>query len=179
MIRIPRLPEPGEQGPVWDTRTLTPPSFRAGSSIDVEGGSTAPKNMPQQIQLATQMLQQTFGNDPDVDQKALKRRAFELFGMTIRRRSWCLGAAAEPGHPVKYGQSGFYWAQSLEKIAALDPSRAQPDPTQALKTSADMVKTGAQMAHDQSKAETQHQHDLAKAELQAKQKPQKPAPKRR
>jgi hypothetical protein len=80
-LKIPRLPEPGETGPVWDTRILTPPELMGRFAIDVEGGSTAPKNMPQQIQLAQTMLQSFQGN-AQVDQTALLVRVLELFGMT-------------------------------------------------------------------------------------------------
>jgi hypothetical protein len=105
--------------------------------------------------------------------------AVDAAGHAFLAAAQACAVSEDPDACVKYSQAGFYWAQAIEKIAALDPSRAQPDPTQQLKTQADMVKTGAQMAHDQSKAEMQHQHDLAKAELQAKAKPEKPAPKRR
>jgi hypothetical protein len=63
MLKIPRLPEPGETGPVWDTKLLTPPELEGRFVIEVEGGSTAPKNIPQQVQVA-QQLQQMFANDP-------------------------------------------------------------------------------------------------------------------
>jgi hypothetical protein len=48
--------------------------------IEIEGGSTAPKNLPQLIQQA-QGMQQMFGNDPDIDQRQLKRRMLELSGV--------------------------------------------------------------------------------------------------
>jgi hypothetical protein len=80
-MMVPHVPKPGEMGPVYCRVQVTPPELMGQFAIEVEGGSLAPKNMPQQVQLATQMLQ-VLGQDPDFDTKAIKLRAAELFGFS-------------------------------------------------------------------------------------------------
>jgi hypothetical protein len=66
---------------VWDTVTLTPPELMGRFAVEVEGGSTAPKNMPQQIQLAQSMLND-LGQNPHFDTKAILMRVLELYGFS-------------------------------------------------------------------------------------------------
>jgi hypothetical protein len=56
--------------------------------LNVDGGSMAPKNMPQQIQLAQQM-QNDFRNDPHVDQRWLIGKVLELYGISSPEARWC------------------------------------------------------------------------------------------
>jgi hypothetical protein len=80
-IQVERTPQPGELGPVFGSVELTPPELMGRFAFDVEGGSTAPKNMPQQIQLAQSMHTQ-FEGDQHIDQRMLRRRELELFGVS-------------------------------------------------------------------------------------------------
>jgi hypothetical protein len=72
---------PGEMGPIWQRVQLSPAELAGRFAVDVEGGSIAPKNMPQQIQLA-QSMAQDIGQDPHIDQRALLRRRLELYGFS-------------------------------------------------------------------------------------------------
>jgi hypothetical protein len=78
MVMIPVPQEPGLTG-LPMTAGPYPARVVGPDVINVDGGSMAPKNMPQQIQLAQQM-QNDLGQDQHVDQRALLRRRLELYG---------------------------------------------------------------------------------------------------
>jgi hypothetical protein len=76
---VPQVPEPGVDKAEWKMVKLTPEELQGLYTVQVEAGSMAPKNMPQQMQLA-QALGAMFGQDPHVDQRALTIRQLELVG---------------------------------------------------------------------------------------------------
>jgi hypothetical protein len=76
-------PEPmaeGETVPRYRWYQIGPAELQGEFLIDVQGGSTAPLNVPEQQQRA-QYLKNLFGNDPNVEQRTLTREALEALGV--------------------------------------------------------------------------------------------------
>ena len=79
-IRGEQMPDEGDGPPRWRWYPIGPAELQGEFLVDVQGGSVAPTNVPQDQQTA-QYLKNLLGNDPGVDQRMLTRRVLELLGV--------------------------------------------------------------------------------------------------
>lgn len=79
MVPIPQEPDPLQPNvPAWKMVPIGPRELMGRMAIEVEGGSTAPENVPQQRQDAQMWMQ--VSQDPRVNGEKALLRAFELMG---------------------------------------------------------------------------------------------------
>lgn len=78
-VRVPQVPQPGLPDSVWAWRNVGPTELAGTWDIEVDGGATAPENVPQDRQDA-ELMSQVFDHDPTVDHRKLTAMKLEKFG---------------------------------------------------------------------------------------------------
>jgi hypothetical protein len=117
-----------------------------------------------------QQPEQMNGGPPPPPQAAVNvDQIVEEVGNAIRVAAINAAAAEDAEQVAKFLQGAFFGAQAIDKLIPHQPNGdpTTPSPDAQLKAKTEVIKTGAQLAHDRVKAEQQHAHDEAMQKLQA------------
>jgi hypothetical protein len=134
MVAVPEEPDPAHPSiPAWRMVKVGPRELMGRMAIEVEGGSTAPENVPQQRQDAQMWIQ--LSQDQRVNGEKALIRAFELMGSDqpegyLRLPQPMVPADQIQGFLSQLGVPPEMFAQFLEQQAAAQQQQPEGPPEQ-------------------------------------------------
>jgi hypothetical protein len=134
---IPTSPDPANPNvPAWEMVKVTPPELMGRMAVEVEGGSTAPENVPQQREDAQSFV--ALSQDPRMNGEKLLIRALTLMGVDqpegyVKPPEQQIPAAQVEGFLAQNGiaPEAFVAYLDQQQAAQNDPNAAAPGPQPA------------------------------------------------